>query len=94
MSRQELHNRLEQLHGELQKIEAVDDGERQLLLTLMSDIKKLIEADADDQHPASDQVSDRLGEGLKEGIELFEASHPRTTMLMGQVIDALAKMGI
>jgi len=39
-------------------------------------------------------VPDRLGEGLKEGIELFEASHPQATMLMGQVIDALAKMGI
>jgi hypothetical protein len=90
MDRQQLHDRLEQLHGELQEIESVDERERQLLRTLMSDIKKLTEAAASD-HP---DVSDRLGEGLKEGIELFEASHPRATMLMGQVIDALAKMGI
>ncbi|HSE38555.1 MAG TPA: DUF4404 family protein [Blastocatellia bacterium] len=86
MDKQQLHNRLEQLHSELQQIESVDQSEQQLLQTLMSDIKKLTEGDQ--------TVPDRLGEGLKEGIELFEASHPRATMLMGQVIDALAKMGI
>jgi len=90
MDKQQLHNRLEQLHGELQQIESVDEGEQQLLQKLMSDIKKLIEAGESDHH----HVSDRLGEGLKEGIELFEASHPQATMLMGQAIDALAKMGI
>jgi hypothetical protein len=89
MVKQQLHTRLEQLHIELQQIESVDESEQQLLQTLMSDIKKLTEAGEDD-----DTVPDRLGEGLKEGIELFEASHPRATMLMGQVIDALAKMGI
>lgn len=86
MDKQQLHTRLEQLHSELQQIESVDHSEQQLLQTLMSDIKKLTEGDQ--------TVPDRLGEGLKEGIELFEASHPRATMLMGQVIDALAKMGI
>ena len=90
MDKQELHNRLEQLHGELQQIESVDEGEQQLLQTLISDIKKLIEAGESDQH----HVSDRLGDRLKEGIELFEASHPQATMMMGQAIDALAKMGI
>ena len=86
----ELETRLEQLHGELQQIESVDEREQQLLRTLMSDIKKLTKhREGDDQ-----LAPDKLGEGLKEGIELFEASHPRATMLMGQVIDALAKMGI
>ena len=90
MDKQELHKRLEELHDELQQIESVDQSERQLVQKLKSDIKKVIEAGEDDHHP----VSARLGEGLKEGIELFEASHPQTTMLMGQAIDALAKMGI
>jgi len=90
MDKRQLHNRLEQLHGELEQIESVDEGEQQLLQTLMSDIKKVIEAGESDHN----NVSDRLGERLKEGIELFEASHPRATMLMGQVVDALGKMGI
>ena len=89
MDKDQLHTRLEQLHGELQNIESVDKEERRLLQTLMSDIKKLTGREADDQ-----SVHERLGEGLKEGIELFEASHPQATLLMGQVIDALAKMGI
>jgi predicted secreted protein len=85
----QIHERLEHLLGELQQIESADESEQQLLQTLMDDISKLIDAgDSDQQH------ADRLGEGLKEGIELFEASHPQATMLMGQVIDALAKMGI
>jgi len=78
------------LHSELQQIESVDENERQILQKLMSDIKKLLEARDSDQH----LVPDRLGEGLREAIERFEASHPDATMLMGQAIDALAKMGI
>ena len=90
MDKQQLQNRLQELHGELQQIESVDEGQRQLLQALMSDIQKLTDKGAGDDR----DVPDRLGEGLKEGIELFEASHPRATMLMGQVVDALSKMGI
>lgn len=90
MDKEHLHNKLEQLRGELQEIKSLEEGKQQLLQKLIGDIEKLIEAGENDHHPATE----RLGEGLKEGIELFEASHPRATMLMGQVIDALAKMGI
>ncbi|MEK6409894.1 MAG: DUF4404 family protein [Acidobacteriota bacterium] len=90
MDKQQLHNRLEQLHGELQQIESVDENERETLQKVMSDIKKLLEGPEADER----DVHDRLGEGLREGIERLEASHPRATMLMGQVIDALAKIGI
>ena len=89
MDKQKLHTTLEQLHGELQQIESVDENERQLLQKLTSDIKKLVEAEESDHHYVA-----RLDEGLREGIELLEASHPRATMLMGQVIDALGKIGI
>ena len=89
MDKQQFHNRLTQLHGELQQIKSVDEGEQQLLQTLMSDIQTLIASDERGHH-----VTDRLGEGLKQGVELFEASHPRATMLMGQIMDALSKMGI
>ncbi|MFY9555158.1 MAG: DUF4404 family protein [Blastocatellia bacterium] len=90
MDKEQLRIRLEQLHSELQGIDSVDENERQLLQKLTSDIRKLVEAkDSSEEHGYS-----LLGEGLKEGIERFEASHPRATMLMGQLIDALAKMGI
>ena len=90
MDKQQLHERIQELHNELQQIESVDEGERQILQKMIGDISRLNEAGDSDQH----HVYDRLGEGLREGIERFEASHPRATMLMGQVVDALAKIGI
>ena len=90
MSKVELNHQLERLHEELQQIDSVDEQGQQLLQKLMSDIQKLIDSGDRSQK----DVSERLGEGLKDGIELFEASHPQATMLMAQVIDALQKMGI
>jgi uncharacterized protein DUF4404 len=90
MDKQRLHDTLEQLHGELEQIESVDENERQVLRELMSDINRLLLPGA----RAEQQTYGRLGERLREGIEAFEASHPQATMLMGQVMDALAKMGI
>ncbi|HYV04063.1 MAG TPA: DUF4404 family protein [Blastocatellia bacterium] len=90
MDKRPVYNTLEQLHRELQRIESVDEDQRQILQKLTSDIKKLLEAHDRDEH----LVPDRLGERLREAIERFEASHPRVTMLMGQVIDALANIGI
>ena len=90
MDKRPLHNTLEQLQGELQRIESVDEDERKILQKLMSDVKKLLEAPDSDQRLSHAS----LGEGLREAVERFEASHPRVTMLMGQVIDALANIGI
>ena len=90
MDKKQLHQTLEQLHGELQQIESVDETEQQTLQKLMADIEKLTGShDSAHQH-----VYEGLGEGLKQGIEQFEASHPTATRLMGQVADALAKIGI
>ena len=90
MDKQQFDVALQQLHHELQQIESVDETERQLLRQLMSDIRKLTRSENSDQLRAPEG----LVEELTEGIERFEASHPQATMLMGQVIDALAKMGI
>ena len=90
MDKQQFDLALQQLHHELQQIESVDETERQLLRQLMFDIRKLTRSENSDQLHAPEG----LVEELTEGIERFEASHPQATMLMGQVIDALAKMGI
>lgn len=90
MDKTQLHNTLEQLHGELQQIECVDEADRRTLEKLMIDIEKLTRS----RESSHEHGYEHLGEGLREGIERFEASHPRATMLMGQVVDALAKIGI
>jgi hypothetical protein len=90
MNKQELHEKLEELHDELQQIDSVDSDDRATLQKLMGDIQELLEQEDDN---ATDRYRG-LTEGLTDAIARFEASHPTSTMLMGRVIDALAKMGI
>ena len=89
MNRQHLQDSLQKLHNELQQIDSIDANERQLLQSLLSDINELIDAGG-----KTDSGTEQLTERLRDGIALLEASHPQATLLMGQVIDALAKLGI
>ena len=90
MDRQDLDEKLLQLHRELQQIESVDEDERKLLQQLRIDIRELLE----DEEGKQAQRYKRAAEGLRESIERLEARHPTATMLMGQTVEMLAKMGI
>jgi DNA repair exonuclease SbcCD ATPase subunit len=90
MDKQQLHKRLEELHAELQQVDSVDAGERETLQQLRSDIQELLAQ----KEGASSHQYKGLAERLREDIEQLEASHPQATLLMGQVIDLLAKIGI
>jgi hypothetical protein len=90
MNRQNLDNKLQELHNQLQDIELVDENKRQSLEKLMVDIQELLEQEeGKEAHKYK-----RLGEGLKESVVQFEATHPTAAMLMGQTIDMLVQMGI
>jgi peptidoglycan hydrolase CwlO-like protein len=89
MSKQDLEEKLQQLQSQLQQIELVDENKRQTLEKLMVDIQELLE-----QEEKGTQKYKRLGEGLRESVVQFEATHPTATMLMGQTIDILVQMGI
>ena len=90
MDTQNLREQLEQLHRELQQIRLVEDTDRQTLQQLMADIKELLQQR--DGYPTEKYSG--LAEQLKESVAQLEASHPTVTMLMGQTIEMLAKMGI
>ncbi len=90
MHKQDLHERLRELHGELRRVELVDAGEREALTALMADIQALLEKGGG--HDVTGYT--RLRQRLKESTEQFEASHPTLTLLMGETVDLLAKMGI
>jgi hypothetical protein len=89
MDKQALHERLEQLHRDLQALDIPEARDRRMLDQLAADIRELL--DRRDQRP---QHYRRLSERLAAGIAQIEASHPRITILMRQVIDQLAYMGI
>ena len=90
MDAQHLHTRLQRLHNELSQIESVDDHERRALQQLMADIQEILEREEGHAIQKYGQLSERL----RDNIAQLEASHPTVTLLMGQVIDTLAKMGI
>jgi ElaB/YqjD/DUF883 family membrane-anchored ribosome-binding protein len=90
MDKQALRGQLEELHAELQQLDSIDANERELLQGLARDVQEILtrEADRTEQHYSS------LGERLREAVAQVEASNPRATLLMRQVIDQLSYMGI
>jgi DNA repair exonuclease SbcCD ATPase subunit len=89
MVKEQLHERLRELHAQLQQLESVDEPDRKLLQQLSADIQELLEQQRDEPRQYR-----RLGERLTETVERLEASHPNLSLLMGQMADALSKMGI
>ena len=90
MDKRDFQNTLLRLQGALKTLRDVKEEDRKAIEHLMGDIQDVInhgEAQRTERH-------DRLDEKLKDGIERFEASHPDLTMLMGQAIDMLARIGI
>ena len=89
MDKQQLREQLEKLHAELQDVESLNEKDRALLQNLASDVREALNRE---DEPAEHYNS--LGERLKETVAEIEASHPRITLLMRQIIDQLAFMGI
>ena len=89
MDKQTLRAQLKELHAELQQVESLDVNEREMLENLSRDVQEILRREDDrTQHYIT------LGEQLREVVAQVEASHPRVTMLMRQVIDQLAYLGI
>ena len=89
MDKQQLREQLEQLHAELAQVKTLDSTEAEMLQRLAGDIREVLERE--ENHP---RHYSGLGERLKETVVRLEASHPRATERMRQVIDQLAYLGI
>jgi hypothetical protein len=89
MDKQQLHEQLEQLHAALHQADFSDNNERETLLKVAGDIQDVL-AQQEDQT----EHYRGLGERLKDAVAQLEASHPEATLLMRQVIDQIAYMGI
>jgi hypothetical protein len=89
MEKPTLRGQLEQLDSELRRTESLDEGEREVLRKLEADIREVLARGGD--HP---RMYEGLGERLREAVAQLEASHPKVTMVMRQVIDQLSFMGI
>jgi Domain of unknown function (DUF4404) len=87
----DLHKQLESLHNELARTHVIDRESRDLLVTLLNDISRLLEA-----KPTASSASDEhsLTERLDEIAVQFEAEHPQLGTAIRRVVDTLAKAGI
>ena len=89
MDKQQLHEKLQQLHAELDQVESSGGNQREILQRVASEIQDLLAR----QEEGAEHYRD-LGERLKEAVAQLEASHPEATLRIRQMIDQLAYMGI
>jgi hypothetical protein len=87
MDQRRLQELLTALHQELLAAGPVDAKSRDLLRHLASDIRARLDTAADTADAARYQG---LSGSLREAARAFEASHPKLTAAMEQVIDTLA----
>lgn len=84
----ELRERLAALHNELARTDSVDPQARELLISLLSDITRLLA-------PAGDVTGEpSLAGRLDELAVQFEAEHPALGTAVRQLVDTLGKAGI
>jgi len=89
MDHEKLRSDLEKLHGELKAITSLDEDEQKLLRQLESDIEGLLSRTDGNLQPDPDSQ-----QRLTEALAQVEVSHPRVTLLMRQMVDSLAYLGV
>jgi hypothetical protein len=90
MDRQELVNRLAELHEDLSRTEHADPETLELLQKLTADMGRLL---GEKQLPPAAEV-EPVSRGLRSLLLTFEAEHPELSVALGKVADALAAIGI
>ncbi len=88
MSQEELKALLQRLHDELSTTETLDEDAQALLGTVVNDIHSVLGDEP------SEEKDNSLVDRLKEATDDFEEEHPKLTEAVGQVIEALSRMGI
>jgi ABC-type transporter Mla subunit MlaD len=86
MERQQLKATLKRIHAELESTGSADPELKELLGELDDDIHRLTQQ--------QDQASASFGERLEAAALGFEAEHPRVSMLLKELSDSLAKLGL
>jgi hypothetical protein len=85
MTGEKLQQLLKDLHQELGATTTLDPQSRRLVEQVLQDVDRIGHRS---EHPAS------LEARLREVVLRFESEHPRLATTVGQVADALGKLGI
>jgi hypothetical protein len=90
MDDQDLRKLLDQLHGEIEHTESIDEKGREQLRDLAKDIDDLLARSNGGQAKA--QAS--LLESLEDSISYLEVTHPTLTQTLSRVLETLSNAGI
>ena len=90
MDNKHLQNSIEKLHRELASADSIDDESREMLQELAQDVEKL----AGDEGAATKVEHASTTGQLQNAALRFESEHPKLSMTLGEVIDALGRLGI
>lgn len=90
MNKKELHDLLKELHNELQNTNIVNSKDRELLQTLMDDIKRII------SEPRGEGINQyaTLNQQLNTSIDNLEESYPTILLMIRRLAETLSNMGI
>ena len=90
MTDDDLRQKLEQLHDEIQNVDQVDDKGRALLRDVDGHIRELLAR----SEKAELQPKPGLTRGLEDSIRYFEVTHPTLTAALSDLLTALSNAGI
>ncbi len=89
MEREQLRKLIGDLHAELGAADEIDDDSRALLQQLAGDIQNLTVSES-----SASGHRDSAIDQLEDAVVQFETEHPRLSMVLGEILDALGKLGI
>jgi hypothetical protein len=88
MTNHDLSALIRQLHEELTSLDTLDQATREELSLLAADLERAGGA------PQVGEPGSGLRERLSDGVERLEASHPKLSQTLANLIDALALYGL
>ena len=90
MPKAQLRERIQELLGELDQVEAADPDARDRLAAVVEEIRSAVENSDEEGSEADDSLLERLNEATRH----FEESHPTLTAMVGRVAESLSNLGI
>jgi Domain of unknown function (DUF4404) len=89
MTDQNLRELLEKLHNELERTEAMDEKDNEMLRHLNADIRTLLKRSG-----SKIETDEPMLERLQDTIDHFETTYPRLTMMLSEMMTILSNAGI
>lgn len=88
MTNKDLHEQLEQLRAEIDRVAKNDTAAKDRMNELLGEVEKTVDASSEEE------IDDNLMENLREAVGQFETDHPRATAILNDIMVTLSNMGI